>query len=192
MAVILFPAVLVLTTAARVSTLGRSSSVVRAPSPSLSVTGPLSGAMPERFVLPQGRSVILFDGVCNFCNRWVGFVLDNDPEGLFCFASLQSEKGRELLQQCGRSADDLSTFVVIDKDGFWTQSTAALRVGATLKQPALNVMASTFMMVPPFVRDRAYRVVATNRYSILGKASDDEAPSCTLRRDAALVADRFL
>ena len=53
------------------------------------VTGPLSGQLPADFSLPKGRSVILFDGVCNFCNAWVGFVLDNDPEGLFCFASLQ-------------------------------------------------------------------------------------------------------
>ena len=53
------------------------------------MTGPLSGPLPPDFSLPNGRSVILFDGVCNFCNAWVGFVLDNDPDGLFCFASLQ-------------------------------------------------------------------------------------------------------
>lgn len=63
---------------------------LRAPAPQLSsVTGPLSGPLPADFELPSGRSVILFDGVCNFCNAWVGFVLDNDPEGMFCFASLQ-------------------------------------------------------------------------------------------------------
>ncbi|KAL1504007.1 hypothetical protein AB1Y20_010422 [Prymnesium parvum] len=165
---------------------------VRAPAQLRAATGPLSGPLPPEFKLPAGRAVILFDGVCNFCNAWVGFVLDNDPEGLFCFASLQSEKGRELLEVCGRSKDDLSTFVLIDRDGFHTQSTAALRVGQALKKPALNFIASTLMPLPLLVRDSAYRLVANNRYSILGKAGDDEAPSCTLRRDAALVADRFL
>jgi predicted DCC family thiol-disulfide oxidoreductase YuxK len=67
-----------------------------------------------------------------------------------------------------------------------------LRVGKALRKPALNVAASALMPMPKFVRDRAYRLVANNRYSILGKAADDQPPSCTLRRDAALVADRFL
>ena len=156
------------------------------------VTGPLSGPLPPTFSLPNGRNVILFDGVCNFCNAWVGFVLDNDPEGLFSFASLQSDKGRELLQVCGRTADDLSTFVMIDQEGFHTQSTAALRVAKALKRPALNALAVAFMPVPSFVRDRVYRVVANNRYSILGKAADGGAPSCQLRSDAFLVKDRFL
>ena len=50
-----------------------------------------------------------------------------------------------------------------------------------LKKPALNVMAAAFVNVPPFVRDRVYRVVATNRYSILGRDDDDATPSCKLR-----------
>ena len=65
-------------------------------------------------------------------------------------------------------------------------------MGKALRKPALNVMASALMPVPPFVRDRVYRVVANNRYSILGRAADEEPPSCTLRPDAATVADRFL
>lgn len=116
------------------------------------------------FELPPGRSgVILFDGVCNFCNRWVSFVLDNDPDGLFAFASLQSPKGRELLQAIGRDAGDLSTFVVIDEQGFHTQSSAALRVGATLRLPALNTLSSALSPLPPMLRDGVYRLVAENR-----------------------------
>jgi predicted DCC family thiol-disulfide oxidoreductase YuxK len=117
-------------------------------------TGPLEGTMPSDFSLPEGRSgVILFDGVCNFCNRWVSFVLDNDPDGLFAFASLQSNAGRELLTKCGRGADDLSTLVVIDSEGFHTQSSAALRVAATLKKPALNALAAVGKPVPMPLRD---------------------------------------
>jgi predicted DCC family thiol-disulfide oxidoreductase YuxK len=157
------------------------------------VTGRLRGTMPPDFELPEGRSgVILFDGVCNFCNRWVSFVLDNDPDGLFAFASLQSPKGGELLAACGRDATDLSTFVVIDADGFYTQSDAALRVAATLKKPALNLLATTFSPLPSGLRNGVYRVVATNRYSILGKdESGSDAPSCKLRADGRDV-DRFL
>ena len=166
---------------------------MRAPPPQMKVSGPLSGPLPPSFALPEGRSgIIMFDGVCNFCNRWVSFVLDNDPEGKFAFASLQSDKGRELLSTIGRAPDDLSTFVVIDAEGFHTQSTAALRVGQTLNLPALNAMAGALMPVPPLVRDGVYRLVADNRYSILGKDTDDAVPSCQLRADAFTVKDRFL
>jgi predicted DCC family thiol-disulfide oxidoreductase YuxK len=157
------------------------------------VTGPLAGPRPASLELPAGRSgIILFDGVCLFCNRWVSFVLDNDPDGLFAFASLQSDTGRRLLQQVGRSADDLSTFIVIDADGFYSQSTAALRVAAMLRVPALNALSDALMRVPPPLRDGVYRVVADNRYSILGKDTDDATPACKLRADSMTVAERFL
>merc|ERR1711871_698257 len=148
--------------------------------PSCAVTGPLSGQLPPDFELPNGRAVILFDGVCNFCNRWVSFVLDNDKKGRFSFASLQSPRGRQLLEMCGRSPDDLSTFVVIDEDGFHTQSTAALRVGQTLGVPVLTTLSRGGFAVPPALRDPIYRLVAENRYSILGKDTEGAEPSCKL------------
>lgn len=157
-----------------------------------SATGPLSGSLPSSFALPRGKSVILFDGVCNFCNRWVNFVLDNDPDGVFVFASMQSQAGRDLLEAVGRPPDDLSTFVMIDSEGFWTQSTAALRVAKSLPVPALNTLGVAFMPLPSFVRDKVYETVATNRYSILGRQEDDATPSCILRDDAAAVQERFL
>ena len=144
-------------------------------------------------VAPLATQVILFDGVCNFCNRWVSFVLDNDPDGKFAFASLQSDAGKDLLSKCGRDPSDLSTFLVIDSSGqFYTQSDAALRVAATLEKPALNALSTAFTPLPTLLRDGVYRLVANNRYSILGKDESGGAESCKLRADAALVADRFL
>jgi predicted DCC family thiol-disulfide oxidoreductase YuxK len=178
------------------SIVARRGLVPRSPAPRAlltGATGPLSGPMPESFSLPEGRSgVICFDGVCNFCNRWVSFVLDNDPDGRFAFASLQSDAGRELLAQCGRDPSDLSTFVVIDQEGFHTQSNAALRVAATLEKPALNALAAAFTPVPPALRDGVYRLVANNRYSILGKDDSGGPESCKLRADSMTVAERFL
>ena len=149
--------------------------------------------MPPSFQLPKnGKAVILFDGVCNFCNRWVSLVLDNDPDGVFCFASLQSDSGRKLLAACGRGPEDLSTFVVIDAEGFYTQSSAALRVARTLRKPTLRALAVAFDPVPLVVRNGVYRFVASNRYKILGRAEEGSEPSCKLRADAEQVAERFL
>ena len=92
------------------------------------------GAMPPGYTLPTGkRGVILFDGVCNFCNAWVQFVVEHDPKGFFAFASMQSEVGRKLLGQCGRQSNDFSTVILIDHVGYHTESTAVLRVVQRLK-----------------------------------------------------------
>ena len=69
---------------------------------------------------------------------------------------------------------------------------AALRVAATLKKPALNVMATAFSPVPSPLRDGVYRLVANNRYSILGKDESGGVESCKLRADAMTVQERFL
>ena len=144
-------------------------------------------------MLPVERSgIILFDGVCNFCNAWVSFVLDNDPGGKFAFASLQSDAGREILTRCGRDDIELSTLVVIDREGFYTKSSAALRVAATLEKPALNALAHTGMCVPTPFRDAVYQCVAKHRYCILGKDESGGGQSCKRRADAKLVASRFL
>merc|ERR1712087_848200 len=144
------------------------------------VGSPLSGKMPASFLRPSEKNVILYDGVCNMCNRWVNFVIDNDPDCIFCFASMQSRAGREILDAIGRS-DDLSSFVLVDDEGFWTQSTAALRTAGVALQP-----------IPYFLRDGLYRVVADNRYSILGRVADGDTPSCQLKYDYATPRERML
>jgi len=105
---------------------------------------------------------------------------------------MQSPAGRRLLDTCGRPPDDLSTFVVLDQEGFWTQSTAALRVAQGLPRPALNVLGAAFLPLPSALRDTVYQTVATNRYSILGKDADGATPSCMLRSDAFAMQERFL
>ena len=156
-------------------------------------TGPLSGTMPSDFAMPEGREgIILFDGVCNFCNRWVSLVLDNDPDGKFAFASLQSEAGSKLLEQCGRDGNDLSTFLLIERTQFNTQSSAALRVAEMLDKPILSAAAKLFTPVPLPVRDTVYRLVANNRYSFLGKDESGGPESCKLRADSFEVQGRFL
>ena len=143
--------------------------------------------------MPANREgIILFDGVCNFCNRWVSFVLDNDPEGKFAFASLQSEAGSQLLKECGRDGKDLSTFLLIEKTQFNTQSSAALRVAELLDKPALAAASKLFTPVPLPIRDTVYRLVANNRYSILGKDESGGPESCKLRANSFELQDRFL
>ncbi|HVU58066.1 MAG TPA: thiol-disulfide oxidoreductase DCC family protein [Puia sp.] len=111
--------------------------------------------------------IVLFDGVCNLCNRSVQFILKRDRRGLFRFASLQSSVGRSLLQQYGLSTTSMDSFVLLDNDKPYTRSSGALRVMKRLGFPwsLLYVV----WIIPRPVRDRIYDWVARNRYRWFGK-----------------------
>ena len=44
-------------------------------------------------ILPEGKKIILFDGICNYCNGIINKIIENDKENIFVFAAIQSEKG---------------------------------------------------------------------------------------------------
>ncbi|WP_413299450.1 thiol-disulfide oxidoreductase DCC family protein [Bacillus sp. 1P10SD] len=110
--------------------------------------------------------IILFDGVCNLCNKSVQFIIKRDPSGTFKFASLQSKTGQNLLITHGLSTD-INSFVLIDNKRIYVKSTAALRVSSHLR--GLWKMLSIFLLVPSFFRDRLYEWIANNRYKWFGK-----------------------
>lgn len=111
------------------------------------------------------RPIILFDGVCNLCNGGVNFALDHDSVGNFRFASLQSKAGRSLLKRSGKSADDISSIVLVTRDKAYFKSDAVLRIAAKLDgNPILPLAGNLGPIVPGFIRNRVYDVVANNRY----------------------------
>src|SRR4028118_1256100 len=78
------------------------------------------------------NAVILFDGVCNFCNGSVNFIIDRDPEAYFKFAPLQSEIGEKLLKENGVDKTVTDSVVLIEDGKVYTHSTAALRIAGRL------------------------------------------------------------
>eukprot|EP01025_Chloroclados_australasicus_P020212 TRINITY_DN2129_c0_g1_i4.p1 TRINITY_DN2129_c0_g1~~TRINITY_DN2129_c0_g1_i4.p1 ORF type:complete len:215 (-),score=13.49 TRINITY_DN2129_c0_g1_i4:350-946(-) len=114
------------------------------------------------------RPIILFDGVCNLCNGGVNIVLDWDTKGVFRMAALQSNAGRNLLQRCGRSPDDISSMVLVENNRFHIKSEAVLRIGQRLNMP-LPLLAGLVFPIPLVIRDAAYDQMAINRYNIFGK-----------------------
>lgn len=115
----------------------------------------------------KNNYVILFDGVCNFCNSSVNFIIDNDKNNTFKFASLQSEYGRKLLEKFNLPIDSFSTLILTDGNSFYTRSTAALLISKHLKFP--HNLYYVFIIVPPFIRNLFYDIIARNRYKWFGK-----------------------
>jgi predicted DCC family thiol-disulfide oxidoreductase YuxK len=110
--------------------------------------------------------IILFDGVCNLCSRSVQFIIKRDSLGHFKFASLQGEIGQSLLKKHGLN-NDLTSFILIENEKVYLKSSAALRVSSKLD--GAWGMLSILRILPPFLRDLLYDIVAKNRYKWFGK-----------------------
>ena len=121
---------------------------------------------------PDG--LILFDGVCVFCSRWVRFVIDRDPEWRFSFMAIQSERGRALAAQFGIDSEAPQTNAVILGGRIFFKSDAALTVlGALTATRPLGVLKA----VPRVARDPVYDLIARNRYAIFGRTETCMVPS---------------
>src|SRR5688500_2675989 len=100
-------------------------------------------------------AVILFDGVCNFCNNSVNFIIERDRAGYFKFAPLQSENGEKLLAENGIDKIETDSVVLIEDGRVYTHSTAALRVARRLDGAWKWFYYLTY--VPRPIRDGAYK-----------------------------------
>ena len=123
--------------------------------------------------------VILFDGVCNFCNGAVNFIIQRDKKSLIKFAALQSEAGRKLLQRFNLPTDELSSIILIEDGNVFTQSSAALKLCKYLT--GLWPLMYGFIIVPLFIRDGIYKWIAKNRYKWFGKKDHCMIPTQEVR-----------
>lgn len=123
--------------------------------------------------------IILFDGICNFCNSAINFVIRRDPESKFRFATLQSEMAHGLLSTRKFPASDLSSFVLIENNKIFIRSTAALKVCRHLS--GLWPLLYGLIVVPRFIRDGVYNWIARHRYQWFGKRDTCMIPTSDLR-----------
>ena len=123
--------------------------------------------------------VIVFDGVCNWCNAWVNFTIDHDPQGKFKFGTLQSQRAQEILQDLQLSPDNFATFLLLERAHVFTKSTAALRIVKHL--PGLWPLLYLCIVVPRPLRDAVYDFVARHRYEWMGKAETCRVPTANER-----------
>lgn len=125
------------------------------------------------------HSIILFDGVCNFCNNAVNFTIKRDKQNLIRFAALQSEAGRKLVQQYGLPAEDMRSFLFIENGKVYNRSAAALKVCRYLK--GLWPLCFGLMIVPPFIRNGIYDWIAKNRYKWFGQREECMIPTADIK-----------
>ena len=124
----------------------------------------------------ENKQIVVFDGVCNLCNRSVQFILKHDKKHKFLFAANQSENLKKISQDLSFDFANNQSIVYLRKSKVHTQSTAALLIafdlGGWLKPLII------FWLIPSIIRNFAYQIVAKNRYRWFGK------------RDSCMVPDK--
>lgn len=113
-------------------------------------------------------AIVVFDGVCLLCSRWVRFILRHDRAGRYRFAAMQSERGRALLAAHGLDPDDPNSLLLLRHGRAWTDSDAILRVVAGFGGAWRSVL--VLSAIPRLLRDPAYRWLARNRYRWFGRS----------------------
>lgn len=132
-------------------------------------------------------SIILFDGICNLCDKSIRFIYRHDPKGVFRFAPLQSGEAQKMLAEAGASAPDLSSILLIQDGKVYDRSTAALRIARHLNHawPLLSLG----MLVPRPLRDFVYKFIARNRYKWFGQKEQCDLPPKGLRERFIAFSD---
>ena len=129
--------------------------------------------------------ILLYDGVCGLCNRLVQFILRRDRNAIFRFAALQSPFAARTLARHGASAADLNTVnVIVNHDAptesLLSRSDAVLFILSQLGG-FWRFSALILRLVPRFLRDWGYALVARTRYRIFGRYDSCPLPTAETR-----------
>jgi len=125
------------------------------------------------------KPIILFDGVCNLCNASVQFIIKRDSKKNFMFSSLQSDAGQAILLQNNLENLDFDTIILLEDGIVYDKSTAILKIIRRLS--GFYKFGYIFIVVPKFIRDFVYKIIAKNRYKWFGKLDTCMIPTEELK-----------
>lgn len=134
--------------------------------------------------LPKDKEIILFDGVCNFCNNTVLWIIRFDKKNKFVFASLQSDIGKKITNHLGIDTLKVDAIILYAPNiSYEIKSTAALKI--MNKFGGFWKLTQVFILIPESVRNIVYDFIAKNRYKWFGKKEACMIPSKN-------ISDKFL
>jgi predicted DCC family thiol-disulfide oxidoreductase YuxK len=127
----------------------------------------------------KNDKIILFDGVCNLCNRVVQFIIKRDPKARFKFTALQSGHAKELLKDLEWVSNQPDFIIYYRGNKIYKKSTAVLLILRDLG--GIWALLYLLAIIPRFLRDYFYDKIAINRYRLFGKRESCMIPSPDLK-----------
>ena len=130
--------------------------------------------------LPKDKKIILFDGVCNYCNDKVNFIIKNDKHDIFRFVALQSETGQKIIKYLG--IDSSIDSIVLYEPGYayFIKSEAVFRIIKHLSSSVRLLL--FFNFIPTSIKNIFYDIIAKNRYNWYGKKESCMMPTEEVKR----------
>ena len=126
------------------------------------------------------HSIILFDGVCNLCNRAVQFIIKRDKNDRYRFSALQSEHAKKLTSERNIDTDKIDSIILIEPGkAYYIKAAAALEIGKSFG--GLWRTLALFEWVPPVISNWVYDLVARNRYRWFGRKEQCMVPTQELK-----------
>jgi len=129
--------------------------------------------------IPKHKQLILFDGVCNFCDDAIQKVIKADKNNNFVFASLQSNFGQEIVKHIGLQPTLDSIVLYNPGFAYYTESDAVIEISKQLS--GIYPIIQLGKILPKGIRNSLYKYFAKNRYKWYGKKDDCALPSKEIR-----------
>ena len=126
--------------------------------------------------LPKDKKIVLFDGVCNYCNDKINFIIKNDKKDVFRFVTLQSETGQKIIKYLGidNSIDSIILYA------YFIKSEAVFRIIKHLSSAVKLLL--VFNFIPTSIKNVFYDLIAKNRYNWYGKKESCMIPTDDVKR----------
>ncbi|PZE19419.1 thiol-disulfide oxidoreductase DCC family protein [Paenibacillus xerothermodurans] len=134
----------------------------------------------NRSAAGAAHCIVLFDGVCSFCNGWVQFLIKRDQRDVFRFAALQSDFAQSLLAAHGVESGEMNSVVAVEGTKLFDKSGAVLHIFKRLG--GMWKLLFIFSVVPRPVRDAVYLWIARRRYQWFGKYDSCMLPTDSMKR----------
>lgn len=125
--------------------------------------------------LPKDKKIVLFDGVCNYCNDKVNFIIKNDKHDVFRFVALQSETGQKIIKYLGINPSIDSIILYEPGYAYFIKSEAVFRIIKHLSSAVKLLL--IFNFIPTSIKNIFYDIIARNRYNWYGKKDSCMLPT---------------
>lgn len=130
-------------------------------------------------------NIILFDGVCNFCNATVNTIIKYDTHNHFKFAAQQSEAGERILKEIGYKPESFNSVLLLRNNHVFTKTDAVIETCKLLTGiPRILIL---LQYLPKLLRDFGYSIIAKYRYSIFGKRTACMVPNQAVKNKFILL-----
>ena len=130
--------------------------------------------------LPKDKKIILFDGVCNYCNDKINFIIKNDKQDIFRFVALQSETGQKITNYLGIDASIDSIILYEPGYAYFIKAEAVFRIVKHLSSSVRLLL--FFNFIPTSIKNVFYDIIAKNRYNWYGKKESCMMPTEEVKR----------